>query len=101
MLTDSRLALAARAGQAMVAVASTSEWDTASREYAKLLGQGDVNQTRLARQRLKETHEQLAGAAGPDSGLIGTALAVRWAGRIADLLEENPDVEGELDALVQ
>jgi hypothetical protein len=34
-------------------------------------------------------------------GMVRTALAGRWAGRWADLLEEDPDAEAELRALVQ
>ena len=33
--------------------------------------------------------------------MIRTALAGRWAGRWADLLEEDPDAEAGLRALVQ
>jgi hypothetical protein len=48
-----------------------------------------------------ETREQLTGAAGTDSEQARAALAERWAGRLEDLLEENPDVEAELRVLVR
>ena len=101
MLGESPLALVALAGQMVVAAADTDGWETVEHGYAQLLGCGDAEQTRLAEQWLKETREQLAGRAGANAELIRTALAGRWAGRLADLLEENPDAETELRVLIQ
>ncbi len=95
------LTLAALAGQMVVDAAASDEWETAEHECAQLLGRGDTMQTQVAERWLKETHEQLAGDAGTDMEMIRTALAGRWAGRWADLLEEDPDAEAELRALVQ
>ena len=69
--------------------------------YAKMLGRGDAKQTQLAEQWLEETRAQLAGGTGADMEMIRTALAGRWAGRWADLLEEDPDAEAELRGFVQ
>jgi hypothetical protein len=85
----------------VVDAATSHEWETAQRSFARLLGRGDVGQIRLAEQRLEETHEKLTGAAGTDAGLIRTALEVGWAGRLLDFLEENPDTEADLQTLVQ
>jgi hypothetical protein len=101
MLEQRLLALTALAGQLMVDAAATDEWETAQRGYAELLGGGKVKEIRLAERRLRETREQLIGAAGPGGEEIRAALAIRWAGRLADLLEENPDAEAELQALVE
>ncbi len=101
MLGDSLLTLAALAGRLVVDAAATDGWQTAERGYVQLLGRGDAKQTQLAERWLEETREQLAGGAGVNMELIRTALAGRWAGRWADLLEENPDAETELRALVQ
>ena len=101
MLGESLLALATLAGRTVVDAAATDRWETAERGYAKLLGQGNAKQTQLAEQWLEETREQLTDGAGADMELICTALAARWAGRWADLLEENPDAEADLRALVQ
>jgi len=101
MLGKSLLALAALAGRTVVDAAGTDEWETAQRRFARLLGRGDAEQTRLAEQRLAETREKLIGAAGTDVGLIRAALGVGWAGRLVDFLEENPDTEADLQALVQ
>ena len=101
MLGKSLLALAALAGRTVVDAAAADEWETAQRRFARLLGRGDAKQTRLAEQRLEETHEKLIGAAGTDVGLIRAALGVGWAGRLVDFLEENPDTEADLQTLVQ
>jgi Tetratricopeptide repeat len=85
----------------VVDAAATDEWQAAERGYARLLGREDSDQTRRAEQWLGETREQLVGAGGTDVDLIRTALAVRWAGRLADLLEQNPDAEADLQSLVQ
>jgi hypothetical protein len=101
VLGESPLALAILAGQTVVDAAAADEWETAQREFAHLLGCGDATQTRLTEQRLEETREQVIGAGGTDAGLVRAALAVRWAERLADLLEEKPDAEADLRALVE
>jgi len=101
MLGKSLLTLAALAGRTVVDAADADDWETAQRRFAGLLGRGDAEQTRLAEQRLKETHEKLIGAAGTDVGLIRAALGVGWAGRLVNFLEENPDTEADLQTLVQ
>jgi hypothetical protein len=101
VLRESLLALAALAGQMVVDAAATDGWAIAESGYAQLLGRGDAEQTKQVEKWLDETREQLTGGAGADNELIRTALAGRWAGRWADLLEENPDAEAELRALVQ
>ena len=101
MLAKSLLVLAMQAGHTLVDVAAGDEWETAQRGYAQMLGRGDAKQTRLAEQRLRTTRKQLIGAAGSDVGLIRKALAIGWANWLADLLEEHPDAEADLQALVQ
>jgi len=85
----------------VVDAAATEEWETAERGYAQLLGRGDAKQTQLAEQWLQETREQLTGRAGTDMEPIRAALAMRWAVRLAGLLQQNPDAEAELRALLQ
>ncbi|MGH3180273.1 MAG: hypothetical protein ACRDPF_41160, partial [Streptosporangiaceae bacterium] len=100
MLGESLLTLSALAGRMVVDAAVTDGWQTTEHGYVQLLGRGDATQTQLAEQWLEETRKQLAGGAGTDMAMIRTALAGRWAGRWADLLEEDPDAEAELRALV-
>lgn len=101
MLAETLMALAALAGNTVVAAAATDAWEAAGRGFARLLGRGDPKQEQLAEQRLAETREQLTGAEGADLEQARAALAQRWAGRLVDLLEEYPDAEADLRALVQ
>jgi hypothetical protein len=101
VLAETLMALAALAGNTVVAAATTDAWEAARRGFTRLIGRGDPKQEQLAEQRLAETREQLAGAEGQDLERARAALAERWAGRLADLLEEHPDAEADLRALVQ
>ena len=101
MLADTLMALAALAGNTVVAAATTDAWEAARRGFARLLGRGEPDRTQVAERRLAETREELTGAGGKDLEQARAALAERWAGRLADLLEEHPDAEADLRALVQ
>lgn len=100
MLVEDLIALASLAGSTVVTAATTDAWEAAKRSFARLLGRGDPKQTQLAERRLNETYQHLAGAAGTDLESVRIALAERWAGRLADLLEEVPGVETDLRTLV-
>ena len=101
MLAETLMALAALAGNTVVAAATTDAWEAARRGFARLLGRDDPDRTKMAERRLAETREQLTDAEGHDLEQARAALAERWAGRLADLLEEDPGVEAELRVLVQ
>jgi hypothetical protein len=101
MLIESLMALASVAGRTVVSAAATDGWETARHGFAKLLGRGNSKQVQLAEQRLADTRKELAAAVGPEWEEIRSALAAQWATRLADLLEEHPDAEADLRALVQ
>ena len=101
MLAEDLLALAALAGNTVVTAAVTDAWEAARDKFARLFGRGDPDKTELAEQRLEETHDQLTAAAGTDLEPARIALAERWAGRLADLLEEDPGAEADLRTVVQ
>ena len=101
MLAEGTMALASLAGQTVVKAAATDAWEAARRGFARLLGRGDPTQEQLAERRLDETREQLTGAVGTGLEQARSALAARWATRLADLLEEDPDAEADLRTLVQ
>ena len=100
MLAEDLLALAALAGNTVVTAAVTDAWEAARQRFARLLGRGDPERTKLAEQRLAETHDQLTGTSGTELERARAVLAERWAGRLADLLEEDPGVEPDLRAVV-
>jgi hypothetical protein len=101
MLAETLTALAALAGNTVVAAATTDVWEACRRGFARLLGRGDPQRTMVAERRLAETHEQLTGASDTDLESARSALQTQWATRLADLLEEDPAVEADLRALVQ
>jgi hypothetical protein len=101
MLAETLVALAALAGNTVVAAASTDAWEAARRGFARLLGRGDPGRTEVAERRLAETHEQLTRRAGTDLEAARSALEAQWVTRLADLLEEDPGVEADLRTLVQ
>jgi hypothetical protein len=98
---DVLITLAQFAGQTVAAAAVTDVWEAVRGRFARLIGRGDPQKTEVAERWLVQTREQLAGA-GPGAGLeqVREAAAQRWAGRFADLLDEDPDLEAELRALV-
>ena len=99
---DVLMALAQFAGQTVAAAAITDVWEAVQGRFAKLIGRGDVRKTEVAEQWLAQTHDQLTAAAA-SSGLerVQEAAAERWAGRFADLLDEDPSLAAQLHALAE
>jgi hypothetical protein len=95
------MALAQWAGQTVAAAAVTDVWESARGKFARLLGRSDARKTEVAERWLAETHEQLTVVEGADLERARAALAQRWEGRFADLLDEDPGAEADLRALVQ
>jgi hypothetical protein len=95
------MVLAQFAGQTVAAAAITDVWESARSRFARLLGRGDARKTEIAGRWLDQTRDQLAAA--PDGGRAAAeeAQAVRWAGRFADLLDEDPGAEAALRALAE
>jgi hypothetical protein len=101
MSGDVLMTLAQFAGQTVAAAAITDAWESVRGRFARLLGCGDAHRTQVAEGWLAQAREQLA-AAGPGSvERVREVQAERWAGRFADLLDEDPGVEAELRALVE
>jgi hypothetical protein len=101
VLTEELMELAALAGNTVVVAATTDAWETSRKGFARLLGRGDPDRTKVAERRLKETCQQLTGPTGAELEQARGALVERWTGRLADLLEENPAAEADLRVLVQ
>ena len=101
MLAEGLIALAQWAGQTVAAAAVTDVWEAARQKVARLLGRGDPKKTEAAERWLDETHQQLTAAQGADLELARAAVARRWEGRFADLLDEDPGAEADLRAVVE
>jgi hypothetical protein len=95
------MALAQWAGQTVAAAAIADVWESARHKIARLFGRGSPKKAEAAERWLAETHDQLAAARGGDLESARAGQAQRWEGRFADLLDEDPDVEADLRALVQ
>src|SRR5690348_4056041 len=95
------LALAQFAGQTVAAAALTDVWESARGRFAQLLGRGSKGRTEAADQWLDQTRQQLTAAPDAELEQAREAAAERWAGRFADLLDEDPAVEAELRALAE
>jgi hypothetical protein len=98
---DVLMTLAQFAGQAVAAAAVTDVWEAVRGRFARLLGRGDARKAQVVEQWLAQTQQQLAGTSGSGLERIRAAAAERWAGRFADLLDEDPGMEVELRALVE
>ncbi|HUN31352.1 MAG TPA: hypothetical protein VMU95_04975 [Trebonia sp.] len=99
---DVLVALAQLAGQTVVAAAVTDAWEAARSRLAGLLGRSDARKEAAADRWLAQTRQQLATAApGPDLEQARRVQAERWADRFTDLLDEAPEVEARLRALVE
>jgi hypothetical protein len=98
---DALIMLAQFAGQTVAAATITDVWESVRSRFACLLGRGDARKTEVVEGWLAQTRQQLA-AAGPEvAEQAGRAAAERWAGRFADLLDEDPSAAAELSALVE
>ena len=93
--------LAQFAGQTVAAAAVTDVWESVRGRFARLLGRGDARKTQVAEQWLTQTREQLTAAQGTELEQVRGAQAERWAGRFADLLDEDPGLEAALRALAE
>jgi hypothetical protein len=100
-MLEALVALAALAGNTVVAAAATDAWEACRRGFVRLMGRGDAKKAELAEQRLAETHNQLTTAAAADLERVRAAQEAQWATRLTDLLEEDPGVEAELRSLVE
>jgi hypothetical protein len=100
-MAEGRIALAALAGNTLVAAATTGVWEVAGRKLVPLLGGGDRKKEELAERRLQETRQQLERVSGRELEKARADLGRVWQVRLADLLEEDPAVEAELGAVVK
>ena len=100
-MLEALTALAALAGNTVVAAATTDAWEACRRGFVRLLGRGDAKKAELTEQRLAETYKQLTTAAGADLERARAVQEAQWTTRLTDLLEEDLGVEADLQSLVE
>jgi hypothetical protein len=100
MLGEALAALASAGATALVSAMVTDGWESVRGRFARLLGRGDARLVQDAVKRLEASRALLAGQAGPELERGRAEQEVAWRIRLADLLEDHPEVEGELRAAV-
>ena len=93
--------LAEAAGQAVVTAAATDVWAKFKTGIARLLGRGDKDKAAAAERRLEDTRRELAETGQAELAMAQARLAAAWQTRLADLLEDDPAVAGQLRVLVE
>jgi CTP:molybdopterin cytidylyltransferase MocA len=91
-------ALAALAGNTIVAAAVTDAFDGVRATVARIFGRGALD-SRVQR-RLDETRQQLAAATPGDLESARAAQLRQWQTRLADLLADHPEAADDLQALI-
>ncbi|MCP2314146.1 hypothetical protein [Kitasatospora paracochleata] len=100
-MTDALLELAAAGGTAIVSAAATDFWQSTKGSVARLFGRGDDRDEQRVSVQLERIPLELDQVSGPQQERIRTALQGRWTEKLAELLEENPELEDDLRALVE
>jgi hypothetical protein len=94
------LVLSGAAAQALVASMTTDLWHAVRGRIGNLLGRGQAEAEARQLARLDRDHSQLTTAVPAGRAALEASLAAQWSARLQDLLEENPQVIAELQALV-
>jgi hypothetical protein len=91
--------LAVTAANALVQAMVTDGWDGVRRKVARLFGRGTPDEK--IEERLDAAWTELADASPADVAKVQADQKQRWANRLAVLLDDYPDAEPELAALVK
>jgi hypothetical protein len=100
MVVETLAVLAATAGTALVNAMVTDGWQGIRKRFARLLGRGNDQEVEAAAARLEKSRAMLSGFSGADLERAQAEQAVVWRTRLGDLLEDHPEVQGELRSLV-
>jgi hypothetical protein len=90
--------LVALAGNTLVGAVITDGWETTRHKIARLFGRGQPDPA--TERRLDATRSQLIAASSADLEQARADLAAQWAVRLRDLLDDYPDAEADLRAVV-
>ncbi|MFJ4095071.1 hypothetical protein ACIPYS_26080 [Kitasatospora sp. NPDC089913] len=93
--------LAAAGGTAVVSSAATDIWQGTRGRVARLFGRGDDRDEQRVSVQLDRIPLELAQAAEPQQERVRVSLENRWTEKLAELLEEHPDLEADLRSLVE
>ena len=100
MLTEALAALASTGGTALVTAMVTDGWEGTRVRFARLMGRGDVVETRNVDAQLEQSAATLAASSASELPGMQAEQAVVWRTRLEDLLMRDPSAAPELSALV-
>ena len=100
MLTDALVGLASAGGTALVTAMVTDAWEDVKAHFARILGRGKATETATATAQLEQSRIALKGLTGSDLEIARVDQELIWRKHLADLLEQHPDSEAELQTLV-
>jgi hypothetical protein len=100
MLAEALAGLASVGGTALVTAMVTDGWEGLRARVARVLGRGEAREIEASAARLEQSRLALAGLSGDALERARTEQAIVWQTRLADLLEQHPDAEGELRVLL-
>lgn len=93
--------VAATGGSAFVGAAATDAWQFARSGLVRLFGRGGQHRHDAAERWADQTATALEQVAENERAMIRERLAVKWEQRLADLVEEYPELGEELQSWVR
>ncbi len=91
-------ALAALAGNALVAAAVTDAWESVRRKIAVIFGRGEPD-PRIV-ERFDSTRAALEAAGPAAAEKVRAEQVAAWTARLTVLLDDHPDAAEDLEALI-
>jgi hypothetical protein len=88
--------LAAAGASALIGAMASDVWNSFRDAFARALGRGDPERVEIMYGRLEKSYSQLAPLGGRERERAALQQEAAWRTRIADLLEESPDMAARL-----
>lgn len=99
MVAEWITALAASIAGGLVSAATTDAWQSSRDRLARLLGRGDTRREAQFGARLDTTAAEIARAPQAELETTRSAQAAIWRARLTDVLEDEPTLREEFEAL--
>ncbi|MDG6106123.1 hypothetical protein Daura_06470 [Dactylosporangium aurantiacum] len=100
-LSEALMTLASAASGGLVGAAMTDAWQQIKARVAGILGRADSDRSRAIERRLDETQRELSSTPAAQLAPVEARHAEAWRTRIADVLEDDPDIAVELARFVE
>lgn len=91
----------AAGGSAFVGAAATDAWQSARNGVVRLFGRGGQRRQEAVGRWADQTAAEIEQAPEAERALLRERLALTWQQRLADLVEEYPEIGKELQAWVR